>query len=179
MPKFIDLTGQRFGRLLVIDRAENKIYGRSSRTAWRCKCDCGNEIVTVSESLRQGVSNSCGCLNEELSTSRIVAVNKKHGGRKDRLYSIWHDMKNRVENPNSHAYKNYGGRGITVCDEWKNDYAAFREWAYSNGYDKDAPRGQCTLDRIDVNGNYCPENCRWTTMYHQIHNRRNSKNKEA
>ena len=92
-----------------------------------------------------------------------------------RLYRVWASMKDRCYNPNKKEYHNYGGRGITICDEWRDDFQEFHDWAFTNGYDENAPRGACTLDRIDVNGNYCTENCRWVDMKTQNNNRRNNK----
>lgn len=98
----------------------------------------------------------------------------KHGLNGTRLYRVWHSVKNRCYNKNNHAFKYYGALGVTVCDEWKNDFVAFRKWMLENGYDESAPWGKCTIDRIDPNGNYCPENCRVVDMVVQRHNRRDS-----
>lgn len=153
----IDLTGQRFGKLTVISVAEN--HGR--RSAWHCKCDCGKEVDVITESLRSGNTKSCGCTHGE-----------NHGCADDRLYGVWRAMKTRCTNPNSKKYPSYGGRGISVCDEWLHSFTAFRDWALTHGYDYDAPYGACTIDRIDVDGNYCPENCRWVDSKTQVRNRR-------
>lgn len=166
-----DLTGQRFGRLVVIKRAANK----KRAVCWECLCDCGKTHIVRSTELCSGKTKSCGCLNKENTIQR----NTKHGGKTranaDRLYYVWQKMRLRCCDEKDKSYKNYGGRGISVCDEWRNDYAAFKAWALANGYNENAKRGQCTLDRIDVNGNYCPENCRWVSMAEQQQNKRNNR----
>lgn len=162
MRKIKDLTGQKFGRLTVIKRIGSN---KQREAIWLCKCECGNEKVVVGSSLRKGQTQSCGCLMKE----RIKKANTKHGCKGTKLYECWHHMKERCYLKNFHGYFNYGGRGITMCDEWKNDFITFRDWAISNGY-KDG----LTIERIDVNGNYCPENCRWITMKEQQRNKRNT-----
>lgn len=150
-----DLIGQRFGKLTVIERAEDYISPKGRHwKKWKCRCDCGNTIVARENHLKEGDTKTCRrCKNG------------------NRLYGVWAGMKYRCENPNAPKYPIYGGRGIKVCDEWQ-DYAKFREWACENGYNPDAPYGKCTIDRIDVDKGYEPTNCRWVDMKIQNNNRR-------
>ena len=160
MGKEIPMIGERFGKLTVIERAPNN---RRGQAMWICKCDCGeNSQPIIGTSLRSGKTHSCGCLNI------------KHHKRGTRLYKVWRDMKYRCYNPSAHLYERYGGRGIAVCDEWRNDFQAFYDWAMSNGYKEDAKRGECTIDRIYNNGNYEPSNCRWVSHKEQQDNKENT-----
>ena len=224
----IDLTGKKFGRLTVIERAENL----NGRVAWRCKCDCGNEKITTTQLLRRGTISSCGCLNSELSSERrfkdlsgqrfgkltvIRQTGIKHGhtfwecrcdcgnitfvtsdclksentqscgcsqfvydekeivkkSEKHRLRATYNNMIRRCYNIKDNSYKYYGGRGISVCDDWRGEHGFknFFKWAIENGYDRRKTRKEQSLDRINVNGNYEPENCRWADMKTQANNK--------
>lgn len=162
-----DLTGQRFGKLTVVEKYKEE----HCRPKWKCICDCGNETIVYACNLITGATTSCGCYRSEY----VAESHTTHGESHSRLYSIWQGMRDRCYRESDVSYYLYGARGITVCDEWNNSYEAFRDWAMANGYDWDAPRGKCTIDRIDVNGNYCPENCRWVDMKVQSNNKRNNK----
>ena len=165
MGTFIDLTGQRFGLLTVVGRAGSSKHWQA---LWHCECDCGGKAVVQTQNLKKGVTKSCGCLQRE----RTKAASTTHGGTHERLHGVWTAMKSRCNNPNNKRYKYYGLRGIKVCEEWSKSYAAFRDWALRTGYDPEAPRGACTIDRIDVDGDYCPENCRWVDNDTQAKNKR-------
>lgn len=166
MSNCVDLTGNRYGRLTVLERAENYVSPTGHTKAnWLCMCDCGNKTVAMSSNLRRGITKSCGCLQSEVR----LTSSTKHGGRHDRLYSVWTNIKSRCYNRSYSDYDDYGGRGITMCDEWKCSYAAFRDWALSAGYSSDL-----TIDRVNVNGPYAPWNCRWADAHTQSNNRRNT-----
>ena len=172
MSKVYDLVGQRFGRLVVIEKETKDIPKTSKpRVWWKCKCDCGNTVIVTTTRLVTGVTKSCGCYRADVSAERMTTHGCSH---EDRLYNAWVNMRSRCFCKGNSSYKNYGARGISVCDEWKDYYEPFKEWAMSHGYDPAAKRGDCTLDRIDPNGDYCPENCRWVDMLVQGNNKRNN-----
>ena len=220
MPKRIDLTGQRFGHLTVLDRAGT---WKNKQVLWRCVCDCGNETTATTGTLRRGAKKSCGCgqggfqdhTGETFgyltvvkcigrgkdrnpiwlcrckcgNTCEVTARNLVHGHTKScgckrhegtrtthgksssRLYGVWAGMKRRCLNPNDSEWHNYGGRGISVCDEWL-EFEPFQKWAYDNGYDPNARYGECSIDRIDTDGDYSHDNCRWADYITQGNNRR-------
>lgn len=173
-----DLVGKRFGKLVVISRSDDYVSPSGGRLVrWLCQCDCGNTAIVNAGTLARGDTKSCGCLRTEFLKEKNLG-NFKHGGSHDRLYKVYLNMKSRCYNQNNDSYKYYGGRGIKICDEWLNSYIEFKRWAYSAGYDEDAYHGECTIDRIDVNGNYEPQNCRWVSMAVQCKNKRNVVNKQ-
>lgn len=162
MSRIIDLKGKRFGRLTVIEPQRTK----DGRFGWLCKCDCGGETVANIGDLKSGNTSSCGCLRVEVSSIRA----KTHGKSKTRLYDVWINMRQRCSNKNLPSWEHYGGRGIKVCSDWNTSFEKFMEWALSSGYED-----KLTIDRIDVNGNYEPNNCRWVTVKEQANNKTNSR----
>lgn len=168
LTKLIDLTGRQFGMLTVLSRAEDYVLksGRKERI-WHCQCECGNTINVFGENLKKGNTISCGCYKKE----KMRKEKTTHGLSNNNLYYIYNHMKSRCYNKNDKRYKNYGGRRIKICDEWlgESGFNNFYNWAISNGYSS-----ELTIDRIDVNGNYEPSNCRWTDLITQENNKTNN-----
>ena len=167
MAKVIDLTGQKFGRLTVIGKGDYYFSPKGRKVKrWRCECECGKMTQASTTQLSKGHCKSCGCFMKD----KAARLHTTHGMFGKRIYHIYSGMTQRCENRSSDDYHNYGGRGITVCDEWKNSFESFCDWAMANGYAENL-----TIDRINVNGNYEPSNCRWVTSKKQNNNRRNNR----
>ena len=165
MSQRIDMIGKKYGRLTILNLHHKD---KNSRLFYLCRCDCGDEKIINGERIRKGKTKSCGCYNREITKSRSI----KHNMRYTKIYNVWRNIKERCISNN----KDYGGRGIKVCDEWLNNFKAFYEWSIKNGYIEKIENGKniISLDRIDVNGNYEPSNCRWVTNDIQCNNKRNN-----
>lgn len=162
--RFKDLTGNVFDRLTVLNRVEDHYYPNGRHDVqYRCLCECGKEVNVLGIHLRSGHTKSCGCFRKETTGNN----KRTHGMTNTRLHGIWKNMKNRCTNKNSDDYYLYGGRGISICDEWLNNFENFKDWSISNGYSDNL-----TIDRQDVNGNYEPSNCRWISQKSQCNNTR-------
>ena len=160
--RFVDLSGEKFGKLTVI---EHKGKDKYSHNLWLCQCECGEYIVSETNSLNTGKAQSCGCMRKELLIERSTT----HNHSNTRIYNIYHGMVDRCYKVNDPDYTSYGGRGIAVCTEWLNSFEEFYNWSLISGYSE-----ELSIDRIDVNGNYEPSNCRWATMKEQGNNKRNT-----
>ena len=165
MRKVINEEGKRYGKLTVIKRNGSSKDGKAM---WLCKCDCGGYVTTIGKSLRNGDCTSCGCHRREVLKKRGKA-NLKHGDTNNRLYNIWRGIKKRCRLETNCSYKWYGAKGIDVCDDWYDSYENFRDWSLENGY-----KEGLTIDRIDVDGDYEPNNCRWVDWITQENNRNNT-----
>lgn len=158
-PRLINLTGGRFSRWTVLSQAGNTPRGGA---IWLCRCECGVERPVLGADLRKGTSVSCGCAR----TERVAGLNKTHGRSNTRLHRIWGNMRARCLNPNSPGFKNYGGRGIEICNDW-GEFSVFEAWAKNAGY-----RDDLSIERLDVNAGYTPKNCSWANKQLQSENRR-------
>lgn len=167
MGKRIDITGKKFGRLIAIrDIGSSNDKGR----VWEFQCDCGKVKTARSSDVRNGKIRSCGCLHRDM----LVEEKTTHNMHGTRIYRIWRNIKTRCLNPNASHYSRYGGQGISICDEWRDSFESFRDWALSHGYSD-----ELSVDRIDNDKGYCPDNCRWATLEQQAVNRRTPKTNKS
>lgn len=157
--------GDKFEKLTVLEKTDKRL---NRNIIYKCRCECGNIVETTANRLTHGFIKSCGCLQKE----RASECNKTHGMSNTKIFMVWQDMVARCTRKTHHAYKYYGKRGIKVCNEWIDNFMNFYNWSINNGYQKGL-----TIDRINNDGNYEPNNCRWTTMYVQCHNRRKKNGK--
>lgn len=163
MVKAKDITGERFGRLVALHPDNSTRPKSSTALFWKFQCDCGNTTIANGNEVRKGKIKSCGCFHNESVSKRF----KKHGQSGSKLYDVWAAMKQRCYNPNNKDYKNYGNRGISMSTSWRNNFSEFEKWAHQNGYQE-----RLSIDRINYNGNYEPNNCRWTNPTVQANNTR-------
>jgi len=162
-----DLKGQRFGRLVALYDIRRR--DSSGGVVWHCRCDCGNEVNVVRHHLISGNTTSCGCYRREYVAEAKTTHGMTRHGKQHPIYRTWRTILQRCENPNVYNYRNYGGRGITVCAEWHN-FIPFRDWALASGWEKGL-----SIDRIDNNGDYEPSNCRWVTQKENNRNKRSNR----
>lgn len=161
--KYYPLIGNKYNSLTIIGIDSSN---KSGHYFLRCKCDCGNEKVIRADRVLNNITKTCGCQNKHYNACNPHRLSHKY----PKLYSVWNTMRHRCYNPRNWKYKDYGGRGITVCEEWRNNFPNFFNWAMAYGYQEGL-----TIDRIDVNGNYEPTNCRWATLKQQARNKTNNK----